>query len=193
MGIAEDRVKWRDRAFMEEARFVESTSPFNQLSFHSLLSPPSSSSLFTAVSCPPMTDHVATVAAPAGTRRFGKRHALLLLTFSAVFICYIDRVNISVAALAMQESFGWSETRKGFVLSSFFIGYLIFQVPSGYLANRYGGKIVLGLAVIWWSLCTLITPMAAAGSFGLLIAARVLMGIGEAAMFPAAYNLFGRW
>src|SRR5688500_11062275 len=101
---------------MDGARFVERPCPSNPSPTHSLLSPPSSSSLFPAVSCPPLTDHVATVAAPAGTRRLGKRHALLLFTFSAVFICYIDRVNISVAALAMQESFGWSETRKGFVL-----------------------------------------------------------------------------
>jgi ACS family sodium-dependent inorganic phosphate cotransporter len=68
--------------------------------------------------------------------RLPRRHFVVAMCFLAVFVCYIDRVNISVAALAMQERFGWSETTKGFVLSSFFIGYLLFQVPSGYLANR---------------------------------------------------------
>lgn len=124
--------------------------------------------------------------------RWPARHTLLTLCFLAAFICYIDRVNISVAVLAMQERFGWSETVKGFVLSSFFFGYMLFQVPSGYLANRYGGKRVLGIAVAWWSLFTLITPLAAL-SLPLLIAARIGMGLGEAAMFPGAYNLFGRW
>lgn len=124
--------------------------------------------------------------------RWPARYTILTLCFLAAFICYIDRVNISVAALAMQERFGWSETVKGFVLSSFFIGYMLFQVPSGYLANRYGGKWVLGIAVAWWSLFTLITPFAAL-SLPLLIAARIGMGLGEAAMFPGAYNLFGRW
>jgi ACS family sodium-dependent inorganic phosphate cotransporter len=92
----------------------------------------------------------------------------------------------------MQERFGWSETTKGFVLSSFFIGYLLFQIPSGYLANRFGGKRVLGIAVIWWSFCTFLTPSAAA-SFPLLIAIRIAMGLGEAATFPGAYSLYARW
>ncbi len=121
-----------------------------------------------------------------------KRHILLTLCFLAAFICYIDRVNISVAVIAMQEQFGWSETTKGLILSSFFIGYMLFQIPSGYLANRYGGKLLLGIAVTWWSVFTFITPWAAL-SLPLLIAARIGMGLGEAAMFPGAYNLFGRW
>jgi MFS transporter, ACS family, solute carrier family 17 (sodium-dependent inorganic phosphate cotransporter), other len=121
-----------------------------------------------------------------------KRYTLLALCFFAAFVCYIDRVNISVAALAMQERLGWSETVKGLVLSSFFIGYMLFQIPSGYLANRFGGKLVLGIAVAWWSVFTIITPFAAL-SLPLLIAVRIGMGLGEAAMFPAAYNLFGRW
>jgi ACS family sodium-dependent inorganic phosphate cotransporter len=70
---------------------------------------------------------------------------------------------------------------------------MLFQVPSGYLANRFGGKVVLGVAVVWWSVCTLLTPAAASLSFGALIAMRIAMGLGEAATFPAAYNLFSRW
>ena len=111
----------------------------------------------------------------------------------AVFVCYIDRVNISVAVIAMQEAFGWSETTKGWVLSSFFIGYMLFMAPSGWLANRIGGKIVLGGAVLWWSIFTILTPVAALISLPILIATRIAMGLGEAAMFPSAYNLYGRW
>lgn len=133
-----------------------------------------------------------TIRTAGAATRWPARYTILTLCFLAAFICYIDRVNISVAALAMQEHFGWSETVKGFVLSSFFIGYMLFQVPSGYLANRYGGKWVLGVAVAWWSLFTVLTPLAAM-SLPLLIAARIGMGLGEAAMFPGAYNLFGRW
>lgn len=122
-----------------------------------------------------------------------ERHKLVALCVAASFISYIDRVNISVAALAMQEQYGWSETIKGFVLSAFFIGYLLFMVPSGWLANRFGGKRVLLAAVLWWSIFTLVTPLAAGISFAALIAARIAMGLGEAAMFPAAYNLYSRW
>lgn len=122
-----------------------------------------------------------------------KRFTLIALSFIACLVCYIDRVAISVAVLAMQDTYGWSETVKGMVLSAFFVGYLLFQVPSGYLANRFGGRLVLGAAVLWWSVCTIVTPLAASLSLGVLLAARVAMGLGEAAMFPGAYNLFSRW
>ena len=122
-----------------------------------------------------------------------KRHNIVLLCFCAAFICYIDRVNISVAIIPMQEVFGWSDTTKGFVLSSFFIGYMILQAPAGWLANRIGGKIVLGFAVLAWSAFTMLTPVAALISLPLLIAVRIAMGLGEAAMFPATYSLFARW
>ena len=118
---------------------------------------------------------------------------MVLLCFFATFICYIDRVNISVAIIPMAEEFGWSDTQRGLVLSSFFVGYLVTQVIGGSLAARFGGKIVLGFGVVWWSLFTLLTPLSALTSFPVLIATRILMGIGEGVAFPATYNLLGRW
>jgi ACS family sodium-dependent inorganic phosphate cotransporter len=117
----------------------------------------------------------------------------VLLCGLAVFISYLDRTNISVAAIPMQEQFGWTETTKGYVLSSFFIGYILMMAASGALANRYGGKIVLGIAVIWWSLFTVLTPPAATLSLAALIGARIALGLGEAAVFPASINMVGRW
>jgi len=117
----------------------------------------------------------------------------VLLCFFSTFICYIDRVNISVAIIPMAEQFGWSDTQRGIVLSSFFVGYLITQVAGGSLAARLGGKAVLGFGVLWWSLFTLLTPLSAMTSFPVLIGARILMGLGEGVAFPATYNLLGRW
>jgi ACS family sodium-dependent inorganic phosphate cotransporter len=71
--------------------------------------------------------------------RWPRRYTVVALGFLAAFVCYIDRVNISVAILAMQDAFGWTETTKGLVLSAFFVGYMLFQVPSGWLASRVGG------------------------------------------------------
>jgi ACS family sodium-dependent inorganic phosphate cotransporter len=122
-----------------------------------------------------------------------RRHTVVLLCFFATFICYIDRVNISVAIIPMAEQFGWSDTQRGLVLSSFFVGYLVTQVIGGSLAARFGGKAVLGFGVLWWSLFTLLTPVSAMASFPMLIAARILMGLGEGVAFPATYNLLGRW
>ena len=145
------------------------------------------------VSAGPPATHA--LAAPASAVRSGWQswHTVVFLCCAAVFISYIDRTNISVASISMKEQFGWTETTKGFVLSSFFVGYLLLQVVSGTLANRFGGKVVLGVAVLWWSLFTMLTPPAAAGSLSALIGARIALGIGEAAVFPASINMVGRW
>lgn len=127
------------------------------------------------------------------TRAWPAWYTVVLLCGAAVFISYIDRTNISVAAIAMQEQFKWTETTKGYVLSSFFVGYILMMVVSGALANRFGGKIVLGFALLWWSLFTALTPAAALISLPMLIAARIALGLGEAAVFPASINMIGRW
>jgi MFS transporter, ACS family, solute carrier family 17 (sodium-dependent inorganic phosphate cotransporter), other len=129
----------------------------------------------------------------ASSVRWPAWYTVVFLCFAAVFISYIDRTNISVASIAMQEEFGWSETTKGFVLSSFFVGYILLQVVSGGLANRYGGKVLLGIAVIWWSLFTMLTPGAAYVSLSVLVLARIALGLGEAVVFPACINMVGRW
>ena len=97
-------------------------------------------------------------AAAPPVSRWPVRYSLIGLCVLSVFVCYIDRVNISVAVLAMQEEFGWSESLKGLVLSAFFFGYMFFMPASGWLANRLGGRRVLGYAVLWWSLWTILTP-----------------------------------
>ena len=130
----------------------------------------------------PEPSHTTPTAAPTG-RSWPRRYNLVGLCFLSTFICYIDRVNISVAIIPMAEEFGWDQTTRGIVLSSFFYGYLATQVFGGWLADRFGGKIVLGIGVVWWSVFTLITPPAAALSFTILFLARVGMGLGEGSPF----------
>jgi ACS family sodium-dependent inorganic phosphate cotransporter len=110
-----------------------------------------------------------------------------------MFIAYLDRVNISVAAIAMQESLGWSETEKGLVLSSFFIGYMAMQIVGGVLADKYGGKRVMLWSLVAWSVFTVLTPIAASASFAMLILVRIGLGLGEAPLSPAVLSLYGRW
>ena len=125
--------------------------------------------------------------------RWPRRRVVVALTFVGCIIAYTDRVNISVAAVAMKEHFGWSQTQKGLVLSAFYVGFLLFMFVAGLMATRFGGKRVLGCSVIAWSIFTLLTPWAAMQSLTALLAARIGMGIGEAAMFPAGFELLGRW
>jgi ACS family sodium-dependent inorganic phosphate cotransporter len=123
-----------------------------------------------------------------------KRHHLLVATCCVtMFLAYIDRVNISVAALSMQKELGWSESDKGLVLSAFFLGYLLMQPAGGWLAHRIGGARVLMLGLVGWSIATLLTPAAAAMSLPFLIAVRIALGLFEGPLHPAAYQLFARW
>jgi ACS family sodium-dependent inorganic phosphate cotransporter len=122
-----------------------------------------------------------------------RHHTVIALCLLAVFIGYTDRVNISVAAVAMRRQFGWSQTTKGLVLAAFAVGYFLCLALSGWLAQRFGGRKVMLVAVLWWSLFTLLTPWSAFQSLSLLIIARIGLGMGESAVFPSSYELFGRW
>ena len=105
----------------------------------------------------------------------------------------IDRIAISIAIIPMAEDNGWSPTVQGAVMSAFFLGYVTLQVPAGYLSDRYGGKWVLGLGVLFWSLFTLLTPASAALGITVLLACRFLMGVAEAVTWPSIYSLYSRW
>lgn len=71
-------------------------------------------------------------------------------------------------------------------------GYLLTQVLGGILADRLGGKLVLGAGVVWWSLATAFTPIAASWGLVPLLVARTLMGIGEGVAMPAMNNMLSR-
>jgi ACS family sodium-dependent inorganic phosphate cotransporter len=121
------------------------------------------------------------------------RFRVIFMSFLAVFICYIDRVNISVAIIPMQEQFGWSESQVGVIFSSFYLGYIFTMTIGGFLADRYGGKLVLGYGLLLWSLFTVLTPAFAYNGFFAILTIRVLMGLGEGITFPSWHALYARW
>ncbi len=122
-----------------------------------------------------------------------RRYTIVAMCFVAFMLCNMDRVNMSIAILPMAESFSWSSATIGLVQSSFFWGYLLTQVLGGVWADRYGGKVVLGFGVIWWSLATVMTPMAAALGLPALLVARACMGIGEGVAMPAMNSMLSKW
>ena len=126
-------------------------------------------------------------ASPSGSRW------LVFMTVLAVYICMIDRIAISIAIIPMAEDNGWSPMIQGAVMSAFFLGYVTLQIPAGYLSDRFGGKWVLGLGVLFWSLFTLLTPASAALGITVLLACRFLMGVAEAVTWPSIYSLYSRW
>src|SRR5271156_5342355 len=129
---------------------------------------------------------------PSDEPRLPRRYIVVGLFFLSTVLCYIDRVNISVAIIPMARDRGYDPAAQGVVLSAFFWGYLVSQLLGGWMADRFGGKLVLAFGVAVWSLATILTPPASA-SFAMLLAVRVMLGVGEGVNFPSIHSLAARW
>jgi len=139
-----------------------------------------------------MPDSVSAEATVATAARWPRRYTVIVLFALSTVLCYVDRVNSSIAIIPLAHAKGYSEAERGLVLSSFFWGYLWFQLPGGLFADRFGGKRVLGAGVALWSIATFLTPIATA-SFALLLFMRAALGVGEAINFPAIHSIAARW
>ena len=88
--------------------------------------------------------------------------------------------------------FCWTSSRQGWLKSSFFWGYVLLQIHGGTLAEKFGTRKVLGIALFLTSILTLLTPLIALLNVYVLIAIRVLMGVAEAVTFPSLPPLIQR-
>ncbi|XP_069000369.1 sialin [Embiotoca jacksoni] len=151
------------------------------------------------------------------------RYTLALLSFYGFFVVYSLRVNLSVAMVGMLNNthqastnhsgsvcpaagspaerkynstahvYNWDSETQGWILGSFFYGYILTQIPGGYLAGRFGPKWLMGFGILGTVVFTLLTPVAADLGACYLIAVRVLEGIGEGVTFPAMYTMWAAW
>lgn len=119
------------------------------------------------------------------------RHMVLWMTVLVYMITYMDRVVISVAAPSIQAEFGLSLITMGWIFSAFQLSYALFQIPGGWLGDRFGPRKALTGIVIWWSAFTAMTAMMWSASS--LIVCRFLFGMGEAGAFPNATRSLSRW
>ncbi|CAK9319074.1 unnamed protein product [Citrullus colocynthis] len=124
---------------------------------------------------------------------FPKRWVIVLLCFFSFLLCNMDRVNMSIAILPMSKEFNWNSATVGLIQSSFFWGYLLTQIVGGIWADKIGGKLVLGFGVVWWSIATILTPIAARIGLPFLLMMRAFMGIGEGVAMPAMNNIISKW
>ncbi|XP_065071186.1 vesicular glutamate transporter 1-like [Rhopilema esculentum] len=139
---------------------------------------------------------------------FPKRYILALMIFLGFCVLYALRVNLNVAIGAMCNNhtiyvngfyvkkvaeFNWDSKLQGAVLGSFYYGYIVLQIPGGYLALKFGGTRIFGLALFMASVLTLLTPLAARTSVYALIVLRVLEGIVLGVLFPCNHAIWGKW
>src|SRR3974390_2276300 len=128
----------------------------------------------------------ATLARPSRGRWY-----VLVLICLMYLITYLDRVNISTAAPLISMEFGFDKITMGVIFSAFVWAYALFQVPGGWLSDRWGARGVLAATVTYWSAMTAAT--AAAFSSLSFIVVRFLFGIGEAGAFPGATRAMQLW
>src|SRR5262245_13734150 len=124
------------------------------------------------------------------------RWLLVAWMFVLSAVAYLDRVNISIAGGSLAESFHLSNLQLGGVFSAFLIGYAIYQVPGGWLADRWGARAVLTIGVAWWCVFTALTasiPSGISGGLAALIGVRFLLGLGEAVMYPSTNRTVASW
>src|ERR1700739_651179 len=97
---------------------------------------------------------------PAGAQPSHGRWYVLLIISVMYLITYLDRVNISTAAPEISKEFGFNNITMGYILSAFVWAYALFQVPGGWLSDRFGARKMLGSIVTYWSIMTAVTGMA---------------------------------
>ncbi|KAB0797493.1 hypothetical protein PPYR_08486 [Photinus pyralis] len=137
-----------------------------------------------------------------------RRYVVAILTFFGFFNIYALRANLSIAIVAMtaktevvQENgtvafireFDWDSKVQGYVLSSFFYGYIVTQLVGGWMAAKFGGKHVFGIGIAVTGALTVVSPFVAKQSVSLLIAVRILEGLFEGVTYPCVHAIWAEW
>lgn len=104
---------------------------------------------------------------------------------------YLDRSALSIANTSIQKDMMISPSQMGILLSAFSIAYAFAQLPMGMIIDRLGSKIALGASLLAWSVAQ--TTFGLVNSFAGFMGLRVLLGIGEAPMFPSAAKALSEW
>jgi MFS transporter, ACS family, glucarate transporter len=126
-------------------------------------------------------------------------YVVILLAVTAG-LTYIDRLNLGIAGKYIQEEFRFNTQAMGWILGAFSLGYALFHVPGGWLADRFGARRILAGAILWFSLFTAVTAIAPSlpivkllGAAWLFVVVRFVMGLGEAAAMPVGNKMMAYW
>jgi MFS family permease len=115
---------------------------------------------------------------------------VIALLAISVLINYVDRGNLSIAAPLLKVELGLSFSQMGILLASFFVTYALFLPVSGWLADRFDVKWVMALGFFLWSAATAVTG--GLHTFAALLAARLMLGIGESVAYPCYTKILVR-
>jgi len=119
------------------------------------------------------------------------RHWVIVFAVALAVIQYVDRVCIAKAMPSIRSELHFSDIETGYIFGAFTLAYALFEIPSGWLADRIGPRKVLLRVVLWWSAFTAATGWAMSAAAMIII--RFLFGAGEAGCFPSVTKAFAAW
>lgn len=119
------------------------------------------------------------------------RWFVLAIVAFAASSAYLTRHCISAANTTIAKELDLTDTQMGTVMSAFALGYMLFQVPTGWLGNRFGTRFAFALSSIVWSLCNIWSSVAA--GLGMLTASRFGLGIFQAGLAPISAKILRDW
>ncbi|KAL5225190.1 hypothetical protein ABZP36_011829 [Zizania latifolia] len=124
--------------------------------------------------------------------KFPKRYVIVLLTFICTNVCYIERVGFSIAYTVAADAIGVNQSNKGMILSMFYCGYVLSQIPGGWAAQRIGGRRVLLMSFVLWSLICGLIPLDP-NRVVILVLSRLFVGVAQGFIFPSIHNVLAQW
>jgi len=133
------------------------------------------------------------MSAPAYSKSLwtGKRFYIVAFLFFNMFINYMDRINLSVAAPTISRMFKWDSATMGWIFSCYLFSYMIFLIPWGRATDRFGSRNVGAISMVLWSLGGMASG--ATVGFASMLTARLGLGLGEAASFPICGKVVRQW
>ncbi|WP_428492930.1 MFS transporter [Rhodopila sp.] len=120
-----------------------------------------------------------------------RRYWVYFLLFVFNVICYLDRINMSVAGRSVAQEFALSPLQLGYLFSSFLWAYVAMMLPAGRLVDGYGAHRVAAIGAAFWSVAQMLTGLAS--GFGTMLLVRLGLGAGEAPTFPVSYRGVRDW
>jgi len=116
---------------------------------------------------------------------------LLPFAIFAYFLCYLDRINVSFAALTMNKDLGLDASMFGIAAGAFFWGYFLFEVPSNIILERVGARFWMARIMVTWGTISAATALCV-GPKSFMVA-RFLLGLAEAGFYPGLVLYFSYW
>lgn len=119
-------------------------------------------------------------------KKWKVRYSILLVLWLCWLFSFLDRMVITIALPFIGEDLNLNKTAQGLLLSMFFAGYALFQIPGGMLSDKFGFRRIVSVGIVWWSIFTSLTGLIF--SYPLFLLVRFVFGLGEACLPGGTYK-----